>query len=168
MYQELLDSAAQAGFQQYEVSNFARGPVAMGADWPRLACRHNVNYWRGGAFYGLGPSATSYVRGVRATNCANTRVYCERLETGRRALEFSEELPPLARAGEIAAFGLRMVSGWPFAQFLRVTGYDLEREWATELAQLVQDGWGRLTPERFQLTPLGLRFADAAAQLFLR
>ena len=74
----------------------------------------------------------------------------------------------VARAGETAAFGLRMVQGWPFEQFLQVTGYDLRRGWADDINQLVQQGWGRLLADRFLLTPQGLRFADAAAQLFLR
>jgi oxygen-independent coproporphyrinogen III oxidase len=172
MYEALVERATEAGFQQYEVANFARdtadpiGPAALGL--PARACQHNVNYWRGGSFHGLGPSATSYLRGVRTKNLANTRLYCEHLEQGRNAVESSEELPPLARAGETAAFGLRMVMGWPFQQFQETTGYDLRQEWAQEMTELEQQGHGRILPDRFQLTPLGLRFADAAAQLFLR
>jgi len=44
----------------------------------------------------------------------------------------------------------------------------LRGPWAAEMQHLVQQGWGRITPERFQLTPEGLRFADAAAEMFLR
>jgi oxygen-independent coproporphyrinogen III oxidase len=167
MYDELVGYAAKAGFHQYEVANFATGAQPNGL-YPARACRHNVNYWRGGAFYGLGPSATSYLGGARAKNWSNTQIYCEQLERGKRAVESREELPPLARAGETAAFGLRMVAGWPFEQFLKSTGYDLRRDWADDMAQLVRQGWGRLNHDSFQLTPLGLRFADAAAQLFLR
>lgn len=135
---------------------------------PRFACRHNVNYWRGGSFYGLGPSATSYVQGLRTKNWADTQRYCEHLKQGRRPIASREELSPMHRAGETAAFGLRMVAGWPFDQFLRITGYDLAREWADAMRELVQKGWATITPDRLALTPLGLRFADAAAQLFLR
>jgi coproporphyrinogen III oxidase-like Fe-S oxidoreductase len=108
------------------------------------------------------------VRGVRTKNWSNTPLYCEQLENGKRAIESSEELPPLARAGETAAFGLRMVAGWPFADFQKVTGYDLRGEWSAELKQLAAQGWGRIGPDRFQLTSRGLRFADSAAELFLR
>ena len=172
MYEALVERATNTGLQQYEVANFARTrtlhhePSAI--NLPDRACLHNVNYWRGRPFYGLGPSATSYVRGVRTRNWANTTLYCEQLEQGRRAIESQEELAPLARAGETAAFGLRMVEGWPFEQFRQVTGYDLRRDWADDMDQLVQQGWGRLLPDRFHLTPQGLRFADGAAQLFLR
>ena len=99
---------------------------------------------------------------------SNTQLYCEQLEQGQRAFESREELAPLARAGETAAFGLRMVEGWPFEQFRQVTGYDLRREWARDMGRLVEQGRGRILPDRFQLTREGLRFADAAAQLFLR
>jgi oxygen-independent coproporphyrinogen III oxidase len=180
MYEELLAHTAGAGFRQYEIANFARGGASARAmegtgatpeddvNIPALACRHNVNYWRGGSFYGLGPSAAGYVRGARTKNWSNTRLYCEQLEQGRRAIESREELAPRARAGEIAAFGLRMNAGWPFEQFQQVTGWDLRGEWSREISQLVEQGWGQLDPQRFQLTRAGLRFADSAAEMFLR
>lgn len=172
MYETLVEAAARAGFRQYEVANFARDkapvPQLSPPGFPVFACLHNVNYWRGGSFYGLGPSATSYVRGVRTKNRSNTRFYCEQLEQDCRAVESREELAPLARAGETAAFGLRLLDGWPFDEFLRVTGHDLRFEWAEDMSQLTTRGWGRPSPDRFQLTPEGLRFADAAGELFLR
>ncbi|MEY2429782.1 MAG: hypothetical protein QOJ40_2667, partial [Verrucomicrobiota bacterium] len=172
MYEELTNHAAKAGFQQYEVANFAKDTIGEARSAfpfvPGLACQHNINYWRGGSFYGLGPSATGYVKGIRTKNWANTQLYCEQLEKGRRAIESSEELPPLGRAGETAAFGLRMNAGWPFEEFRSVTGHDLLAGWGDEINKLVREGWGQKTADRFQLTPHGLRFADAAAEMFLR
>jgi len=177
MFEELVQRSGAVGFQQYEIANFARD-VRVGQSFkasalidpllPALACQHNVNYWRGGDFYGLGPSATGYVRGVRTKNWANTQLYCEQLEKGKRAIESREEFEPLKRAGETAAFGLRMNAGWPFAEFERVTGQDLRREWSADMDSLVQKGWALRSPDRFQLTSQGLRFADTAAELFLR
>jgi len=172
MYEELIARSASAGFRQYEIANFARDakssqPVIQPAI-PSHACQHNVNYWRGGSFHGLGPSATGYVRGVRTKNWANTQLYCEQLEKGKRAIESSEELSPLRRAGEIAAFGLRMNAGWPLEDFRNTTGYDLAGEWAAEIQKLESRGWAKTTESRFHLTNQGLRFADAAAELFLR
>ena len=112
--------------------------------------------------------ATGSVRGVRTKNWANTQLYCEQLEQGKRAIESREELPPIRRAGEIAAFGLRMNAGWPFADFQRVTGFNLAEHWRTEIRQVEARGWGRADAERFQLTRPGLRFADSVAELFLR
>ncbi len=170
MYEELLTQTAAADFRQYEIANFAKelGGQDLTGGIPGRACRHNVNYWRGGAFYGLGPGATGFVRGVREKNWANTQLYCEQLERGQRAIESREELSPLKRAGETAAFGLRMNAGWPFEEFQRVTHFDLRGEWDSEMDQLVKQEWGVREGERFHLTPQGLRFADSAAELFLR
>jgi oxygen-independent coproporphyrinogen-3 oxidase len=176
MYDKLVESASAAGLIQYEVANFARqgftsansAEPSLRPEVPMFACAHNVNYWRGGSFYGLGPSATSYVRGLRSKNWSNTQLYCEQIENGRRAIESREKLPPLARAGETAAFGLRMVAGWQFDRFCQATGYDLRAEWAEEMSNLAERGWGTLDRENFRLTSTGLRFADSAAQLFLR
>lgn len=196
MHESLIERAEAAGFEQYEIANFARNPggassaspetVALATSAspvaatlvatcspaclpaPLYACMHNVNYWRGGSYYGLGPSAAGYVRGVRTKNWSNTQLYCERLECGERAIETVEELPALQRAGETAAFGLRMNAGWPLVEFKSLTGFDLSSEWRGEIADLLHRGWGDLSPERFRLTRQGLRFADAAAEMFLR
>jgi oxygen-independent coproporphyrinogen-3 oxidase len=171
MYEELVAMARSAGLLQYEIANFARGDFAgdgFASPIPARACSHNVNYWRGGWFYGAGPSATSYLRGVRKKNWANTQLYCEQIEKGMAATESSEQLAPLARAGETAAFGLRMVAGWPYEQFRQTTGHDLRQEWAGEMDALAQQGLATIDPDGFRLTSRGLRFADTAAELFLR
>ena len=152
MFEELISRSAAAGFHQYEVANFARNvratksqssaktPQSDDVLVPAFACKHNINYWRGGNYYGLGPSATGYVRGVRTKNWSNTQLYCEQLEKGRRAIESSEELAPIKRAAETAAFGLRMNAGWPFEVFNRATGHDLRTEWSANMDSLVQRG----------------------------
>src|ERR1041384_6453349 len=91
MYEELLERAAGSGFQQYEVANFARGQSKVQSpkskvtsdlevgtlglrletlDFPFFACRHNVNYWRGGEYFGLGPSPRGYAGGRPPKNWA--------------------------------------------------------------------------------------------------
>jgi oxygen-independent coproporphyrinogen-3 oxidase len=172
MYDELIKTATESGFHQYEIANFAKNPKLetphSKPGIPSFACKHNVNYWRGGDYHGLGPSATGYVRGVRTKNWSNTQLYCEQLEKGKRAVESREELPPLKRAGEIAAFGLRMPAGWPFTDFQRATGFDLRNEWAETMDEVASKDWGVRETNNFRLTPKGLRFADAAAEMFLR
>jgi oxygen-independent coproporphyrinogen-3 oxidase len=171
MYDELIETAGAAGFRQYEVANFAKDEPRIQppeAGIPSRACRHNLGYWRGLDSHGLGPSASGYVRGVRTKNWSNTQLYCEQLEQGRRAIESAEQLPPLRRAGELAAFGLRLVAGWPFTEFQQRTGFDWREEWAAEMNELAHQGLAVIEPDRFRLTPRGLRFADLAAEMFLR
>ncbi len=166
MYEALIERAATSGFAQYEIANFAKS--ASNDLIPSRACRHNLNYWRGGSFYSIGPSATSYVRGVRTKNISNTTVYCDQLERGALPIDWQEELSPLARAGETAAFGLRVVAGWPFRVFQETTGFDLRETWKEEIDHLTRDDFARLTEDRFYLTERGLRLADWAGEQFLR
>ena len=187
MYDELIATTAEHGLRQYEIANFARErrvsecrsdgvaapqhsitPTLPSPSVPAFACQHNVNYWRGGSFHALGPSATGYVHGVRTKNWSNTQLYCEQLEKGRRAIESSEQLSPAARAGETAAFGLRMPAGWNFAEFQRVTGFDLREGWRTEMQTLVTNGRAEMDDHSFRLNQLGLRYADSVAEDFLR
>ncbi len=168
MYDLLVDEAGSHGLHQYEIANFARHDSARESEIPSRACRHNVNYWRGGSFHGAGPSATGYLNGVRTKNWSNTSLFCDLLEAGRRAFEFQEELSPRARAGETAAFGLRMTAGWPFDCFAAVTGFDLREEWAGDMADLIAQGLAEKDERRFRLTRRGLRFADLAAEKFIR
>ena len=173
MYDELVSTVTANGFVQYEIANFAKNPAGA-ADVPSRACRHNVNYWRGGFYYALGPSAAGYepqtgrALGVRTRNWANTQMYCEIVERGQRPFESREELSPLARAGEVAAFGLRMNAGWPFESFRRATGFDLREEWSGDMRKLADQGMALIETDRFRLNSRGLRFADLAAQEFLR
>ncbi len=172
MYDRLVTRAQEQGFARYETANFAK--TKDDAEIPKMACRHNVNYWRGGFYWALGPSAAGFEPrvheewGVRTRNWANTTMYCEQIEKGHRALEPVESLSQIRRAGEIAAFGLRMPVGWSFAEFKGVTGLDLREGWEEEMNSLENRGWGSQEKERFRLTPEGLRFADAAGAEFLR
>ena len=61
-----------------------------------------------------------------------------------------------------------MNAGWPFEEFKRVTDFDLRREWDSEMNQLAERGWAVRDAEKFHLTPAGLRFADSAAEMFLK
>ena len=173
MFETLVETAEDSGYRQYEVANFARdlgSSPALGAGTaiPSEACRHNVNYWRGGSYAAMGPSASGYQDGRRYQNLANTKLYCDRIERGESAVEWEERLSPMGRAGEIAAFGLRMNAGWPWGEFLEATGMDLREGWSEEMDRLVAMGWGERDATGFRLTRHGLRFADAAGAEFLR
>ena len=84
--------------------------LGVGADAAHQVGQRLLEGYRAGghdleAVFGaqFGSIATSYVRGVRTKNWSNTQLYCEQLESGKRAIESREELSPIARAGETAA-----------------------------------------------------------------
>jgi oxygen-independent coproporphyrinogen III oxidase len=141
MYEAGLEMLAAAGYQQYEISNFAR---------PGRECAHNIAYWEGRDYIGLGPSACSTVGDRRWQNSPQLEGW---------TVCFEEKIPPALRAAERAAFGMRMNAGVP-AEFVRGR-WDNE---ITELlrAELVQWRDGRLAPTR-----RGLLFADEVAAEFV-
>lgn len=93
----------EAGYARYEVSNFAR---------PGRECLHNLNYWRGGDYLGLGPAAASHFSGLRYATEPDLEGYCAALESGRQPARSSlESLSPRQRAGERIMLGLRLAEG---------------------------------------------------------
>jgi len=136
---KLLAAADAAGLQQYEVANFARRDGGRG-ELPERACRHNVNYWRGGSFHGLGPSAAGYAGGRRATNVANTASYCEQLERASARWHPANNCRRWRGRGSWRLLDWRMTAGWPLAQFQQRTGFDLKLEWAPEIERIDRTG----------------------------
>jgi putative oxygen-independent coproporphyrinogen III oxidase len=96
-----------AGFDWYEVSNWARSAGAR--------CRHNLLYWTGGDWWGLGPGAHSHVGGVRWWNVKHPAAYAGRLAAGRSPAQAREVLTADQRRMEEVMLGLRLAGGLPAA-----------------------------------------------------
>ncbi len=114
-YQLVRSLLRQAGYEQYEISNFAR---------PGRICRHNLLYWGDGEYIGCGPSAHSHWRGRRSANVRSLRRYCRSLLSGDSPVDFEETLPAEAKARETLVMWLRRLDGVPRAAFQATTGYD--------------------------------------------
>jgi oxygen-independent coproporphyrinogen-3 oxidase len=96
-----------AGFGWYEVSNWARSAAAR--------CRHNLLYWRGGHWWGLGPGAHSHIGGVRWWNVKHPVTYAARLAAGRSPGLGREVLTAAQRRTEEIMLGIRLADGLPLA-----------------------------------------------------
>jgi coproporphyrinogen III oxidase-like Fe-S oxidoreductase len=92
-----------AGFEWYEVSNWATSPAAR--------CRHNVLYWRGGDWWGVGPGAHSHVGGVRWWNERHPATYARRLAEGVTPARGREVLDGEQRRVERVMLELRLAEG---------------------------------------------------------
>jgi oxygen-independent coproporphyrinogen-3 oxidase len=152
MYETAIDRLTRAGFEHYEVSNFAR---------PAKRCRHNEAYWLGQAYYAAGPGAARYLQGVRSMNHRSTTTYIRRVLGGHSAVAESERLSPVERALELLVFALRRLEGVNRAWFRREAGMELEPlagHLITELAsrRLMVD-----TGVAVRLTREGLLVSDA-------
>ncbi|WP_043582911.1 radical SAM family heme chaperone HemW [Geminisphaera colitermitum] len=102
LYETTWARLAQAGYAQYEISNFAR---------PGHACLHNLNTWRMHTWAGLGPAAASQHAGWRGANIADLTQWRAHVDAGRRATEDRTPLTPALLMEDAAIFGLRMNEG---------------------------------------------------------
>lgn len=152
MYLTAMEVLGEAGFDHYEVSNFAR---------PGHRSRHNMTYWLGESYYGVGPGAARYVGGIRELNHRSTSTYIRRLLAGASPTAEREELSREARARERLVFGLRMLEGVDVADFARQTGFTLEELAASSIEWLVGLGMLARSGTRLQLTRQGLLVSDS-------
>lgn len=121
MYDDTLRILAQHGYDQYEISNFAK---------PGYACQHNIGYWTRVPYIGLGASAASFLQtksgGLRLTNPASIREYINMAdEQAWRRRERTSLLPEDARF-ESLMLGLRMTKGISEAEFTAMHGITLD------------------------------------------
>ena len=137
------------GFHQYEVSNYS----LTGRE-----SRHNMAYWTGRDYLGLGPSAFSTVAGRRWRNIRETGIYSESTLSGKTAVDFEEEVTPELLAREKAAFGIRTLHGLPL---------DDSGKWEKELLDMQAEGLVTLIADRWILTPRGRLLADTVAEIFV-
>ena len=142
-----------AGFDAYEISNFAR---------PGAACRHNVNYWRNGAYIGLGPSAVSYWEGERRGNVADWRQWQTRVLGGDDPIVSSERLPPSTAAREELMVRMRLAEGASLAAIEQRWGIPLRDELREPLLRFQDAGLLQADSEldHVQFTERGLEVAD--------
>jgi oxygen-independent coproporphyrinogen-3 oxidase len=145
---EIVDAALNsAGLGGYEVSNWAR---------PGHACAHNLAYWRGEDWWGIGPGAHSHVDGVRWWNVKHPAAYARSLAEGRWPAAGREILDERARLTEDILLRIRLAEGWP-----------TPAAWASVVQGLVAEGLlepARAADGRAVLTPRGRLLADAVAR----
>jgi oxygen-independent coproporphyrinogen-3 oxidase len=151
-YRIVRERLAAAGYQQYEISNFAK---------PGRACRHNLLYWGPGEYIGCGPSAHSHWAGSRFGNVRNLDAYCEALLGGRSVRAFEERLDPEKKAREALVMGLRRIDGVVRADFKAATDFDYADLCRDEIAWMSDEGLLETSDERLRLTDRGLFVSDA-------
>jgi oxygen-independent coproporphyrinogen-3 oxidase len=148
----------EAGLEAYEISNYAKA----GAE-----CRHNLLYWNGGNYIGLGPSAASHVEGTRWRNRPHLGEW-EKAIDGRElpAIEI-ERLETPERAGELAMLMLRLSKGIDDAVFAARVGRSVRAFFADVIDRLMGLGLLEGTESGFCLSERGLPVMDSVAGEFV-
>lgn len=152
MYALAMDMLPAAGFEQYELSNFAQ---------PGFQCRHNETYWAGMPYYGFGPGAARYLGGRRTTNHRSVTTWIARVLSGKSAIGDVDELSPADRARETLIVALRRARGVNRVEFRATTGFDLDELAGKPIARHLAMGLLESTPEAVRLTREGRFLADS-------
>ena len=155
LYLSCWRSMAEAGYEQYEVSNFSK---------PLQECIHNVNTWKMQQWIGLGPSASSQFGGIRYSNVPDLEKWLRGLKDGAPDRVEVQELTPSLLMEDALIFGLRMNSGVDVEGLHQRFGKPLSQRVSQYLLEMEKCGYLERLGTRALLTESGRLLADAIGQ----
>ncbi len=139
------------GYRHYEISNYA----LKGRE-----CRHNLKYWTGLPYLGIGCSAASYVPPARWTNTRDIHEYMKLVDAGKDARQEQEILDHDARFREAVVLALRLTEGADRSLFMQRWGIDPVSFYGDVLERLAADGLVSIDRKRVRLSTRGRRLAN--------
>jgi putative oxygen-independent coproporphyrinogen III oxidase len=160
MFEATQDLTAAAGLAAYEVSNHAR----IGGE-----CRHNLTYWLGGDYVGIGPGAHGRLNGEAYRQHRAPEAWLGRVEGSGHGTREREALDPATRAEELVMMGLRLVDGLDAATFAAAAGRSL---WdvldGQGVARMAEGGFVTRDAAGIRVTPAGMLVLNAVTAALLR
>ncbi len=163
MYRMICAATREAGYEHYEISNFAS------ADSKRTSLRseHNMKYWTGAPFYGMGCGAHSYDGRDRWMNVLKVESYIERVEAEGLAIAERNALSDEDRAAEALFMQLRLTEGISLSEFYSRYGLDVAERHRSELERLADAGLIEMGDGRLRLTDSGLLLSNEVFVAFV-
>lgn len=160
MYRFAQKFLKKHGFNQYEISNFAKKGYES---------KHNSMYWRNEEYVGLGAGAVEYFNGQRRRHVSSVKEYIQNHTKNKEIFEDVEELPKDRFVLETAILNLRSINGIDFDLFLKKTGYDIRTLKGKEIQQLLAEDLLEYFENKkgLRLTEKGLGFYDHVARELL-
>jgi len=155
MYEVMIDTLAAAGYEQYEISNFAR---------PGYSSRHNTKYWLLDAVYGFGVSAHSFDAVERYANERDTAKYVALIESDLPVEVMREAVDA---ASEFIFLGLRLNAGIDLANYRTRFGIDISEKYKTEISELLDAGLIEIDGMRMRLSRKGMLYSNEVFQHFV-
>jgi oxygen-independent coproporphyrinogen-3 oxidase len=152
MLELTIDRLSAAGFEHYEVSNFAR---------PGGRCRHNETYWDCRPWEAFGPGAARFDGRVRITNHRSTTTWMRRVLADEDFTGDRDAMTPLEAAQERVVLGLRRRDGLRRTAFLAASGLDLDLVAGAAIRRWTDRGLATDDGEHVRLTREGLLLSDA-------
>ena len=158
MYEDARHFASEIGMHHYEISNWAR---------PGRECRHNLGYWDGSFYRGVGLGAHSFLGSTRFWNSKSMATYQERIASGRLPIEAIEERTPRIRLEEAFLLGLRRLDGFEVGIIAKDLGIDYPQDWSDRVDRLQSAGLVAFDGRTLRLQPQGWLLASAITEELL-
>ncbi len=158
LFKDTVSFLSTTGYDQYEISNFARGRA--------LHSRHNEKYWCHAPYVGLGPSAHSFIEPKRWWNPRSLKDYLQALERGTLPLQGREELNQGQLMLESVFLGLRTADGIQMSRFNRRYSVDFLGHFGLVCERLHAQNLVVVSSDKCALTTEGMMLADAIAGMF--
>ena len=159
MYYLTRELLADQGYERYEISNYAK---------PGYECRHNLGYWTGVEYLGLGLGASSYTHGYRYHNTVDLNEYLS-LDLGQPGIASRDiqELSMEEHMEEFMFLGLRLMQGVSGSEFLSRFGQNMWNVYGTVLEKLTEQGLLAVEAPFIRLTDLGIDVSNMVLSEFL-
>lgn len=163
MYYMTRNCLAEQGYERYEISNYAR---------PGFECRHNVGYWTGTGYLGLGLGASSYLEGCRFHNTSDFQSYVsahfdDEAEFCQALRQDMEQLSVKSKMEEFMFLGLRLTRGVSAEGFITRFGQSIRNVYGGVIDKLEREGLLEHKNGYYHLTERGLDLSNYAMSLFL-
>jgi len=158
MYKITIQTLEDAGYQQYEISNFSK---------PGMESRHNINYWNNGEYLGMGAGASSYLNGERFKNTNLPSNYIREIGAKANAIETRERLEPMQAMGETLMLGLRLLKGISIDVFENRFQVSFQKVYGKILEPLLNQELITFNQNRIALSRKGLFLADSVILKFI-
>jgi oxygen-independent coproporphyrinogen III oxidase len=158
LYMETIEKLDSFGYQQYEISNFAR---------PGFACRHNLKYWKRKPVYGFGLGSHSFNGDARWANASRMDDYLATVESGQNPEIWREGIDAGQALQESLFLGLRLAEGVDWAVLQRVFGAQKLSEYEPAMQDWLKKGLVQMNGSRVRLTVSGMLVSNEIFQQFV-
>ncbi|MCI3923207.1 radical SAM family heme chaperone HemW [Paenibacillus sp. TRM 82003] len=157
MFGLIRDRLLGAGYEQYEISNFAK---------PGYESKHNTVYWRNQSYYGLGAGAHGYVNGRRHVNVKGVQPYIDAAQSGLPAAE-SFEVEEAEAMEDFMMVGLRLMRGVTRKDFRSQFGKELDDVFGSVIERLTGQGLLERSADGYRLAPQAIPLGNEVFGAFL-
>ncbi len=164
LFRATIAYLTERGYEQYEISNFARirSDTSNGN-----RSRHNRKYWTYVPYIGLGPSAHAFIPPLRRWNHRNVARYIRDIDRGKPPIQGKERLNRQQCIIEAIYLGLRQTQGIDIEDFERRFNLTFQETFSSVLSNLEKEGHIQLDPKTCALTQKGMLFLDSIASMFV-